>query len=49
MNNCPDCKGEMIYGGDQELENADDEAIIVSNHYCYGCDTEVTITRKLEE
>lgn len=33
MNNCPDCKAEMCYGGDQEMTDADDKPIIVSNHF----------------
>ena len=49
MNKCPDCKGEMIYGGDQEMTDADDKPIIVSNHFCYHYETELVITRRQEK
>ena len=48
MLNCPDCKAEMVYGGDQETTDADERPLIVSNHFCHNCETEVVISRLLQ-
>lgn len=46
---CPNCKTEMIWGGDSDDKDADGRSYISSNLSCPECDTFVIVYTPLDE
>lgn len=46
---CYHCNGELLWGGDHDMDDIDDDEYIVTNLTCIKCPTYVEVFYKIEK